>query len=151
VFLKEHYYLQAFVTAFFRFHQTFARVASYIFIHNLLNATQSDVNMFDSTWLHEQCLTAKRSYMCLAFIYYNSDGKACRQLHESCGFNSIHSLKLTVFIDAFCKKYLREGTDVLDPGLVVHDAFICNDVSASILEVLEDCDRNGWTLVASSW
>ena len=82
---------------------------------------RSDVNMFDSTWLHEQCLTAKRSYICLAFIYYNSDGKACRQLHESCGFNSIHSLKLTVFIDAFCKKYLREGTGgALDP---VHNAF----------------------------
>lgn len=111
---------------------------------------QGDVQMLDSTWLQSQCLASKLKYICLSFIYYNSNGEACQRLHESCGFQSLHSLKLTVFVEAFCEKYLKEGTDVLDPHLAVRDVFICNDVSASVLEVLDDCDRNGWTLVVSS-
>jgi len=112
---------------------------------------REDVNMLDCTWLHEQRLAAKRTYLCLAFIYYNGNGEACQKLHESCGFNSLHSLKLAAFTNSFCEKYLATGTDVLDPSLNVQAAFTCDDVSASILEVLADCDSNGWKLNVSSF
>ena len=42
---------------------------------------------------------------CLSYIFQNCNVEVCQTLHECCGHNTIHPLKLKVFIQTFCQTY----------------------------------------------
>ncbi len=114
---------------------------------------KDDVQMIDADWLLCQAAQAHKEYTCIAYIFQNCDGEACQKLHECCGHNTLHSLKLKVFIQAFCQSYM-EITEVfgLDTQLAPDSSvFTCDDPSACVLKILDQCDREGWLLKTSCY
>ena len=94
-----------------------------------------------------------RWYISSTYIFQNCNVEVCQTLHECCGHNTIHSLKLKVFIQTFCQTYTQtiEVFD-LDAQLAPHSsAFTCHDPSACVLEILDQCDRDGWLLKTSCY
>jgi hypothetical protein len=119
----------------------------------LKKMAEDDVQMIDADWLLCQAAQAHKEYSCISYIFQNCNGEACQKLHECCGHNTLHSSKLKVFVEAFCRTYL-ENTEAcgLDARLALDSAvFTCHDPSACVLEILAQCDRKGWLLKTSCY
>lgn len=123
----------------------------------ILFPMDESVQMHDAVWFAELRRLALKEWLCLEFIHDRCNGAACQQLHDVCGLGSLHSLKLKVFLQTFCKSYLNLSEEVDVQALSamagssqIYELFTCNDdPSGSVLKVIKLCESGGWMLKTS--
>ena len=105
----------------------------------------------DLSWVIEMKNQALLEYNCLEYIFSNCDGMSLQRLHDACGYNTLHSLKLKSFIQVFCEKFLTAGVGFMgvDGQGVPKRVWSCRNPSACVIHTIEECNRTGWLLKTS--